>query len=124
MRISDWSSDVCSSDLCAGWLAVSADRPDNRGALHRYRRCIGPCVRPYALLRLPLRAAPARHQAASFAPPSRPGSRPLACRHDGRTDRIRLSAEHTAALPSPMRTSSAVLSLKKIKYDVLRLIKH
>src|SRR3546814_18966049 len=67
MRVSDWSSDVCSSDL---------------------RRCIGPYVRPYALLRLPLRAAPARHQAASFAPPSRPGSRPLACRHDGRTDRI------------------------------------
>src|SRR3546814_18931350 len=31
MRISDWSSDVCSSDLLCGWTAVwcasSADRP-------------------------------------------------------------------------------------------------
>src|SRR3546814_10034940 len=111
MRMSDWSSDVCSSDL----------RPDNRGALHRYRRCIGPCVPPYALLRLPLRAAPARHQAASFAPPSRPGSRPLACRHDGRTDRIGScrSEEHTSELQSLMRISYAVFCLKKKKQQTL-----
>src|SRR3546814_7404617 len=50
------SGDCRRSALCAGWLAVSPDGPDDRGALHRYGWSIGPCVRPHALLRLPLRS--------------------------------------------------------------------
>src|SRR3546814_1828094 len=36
MRISDWSSDVCSSDLAAG-LSLQADRADGRVLRSRFR---------------------------------------------------------------------------------------
>src|SRR3546814_1922040 len=40
LRISDWSSDVCSSDLRAAACAVLRKRPDDPG-IHRARRRTG-----------------------------------------------------------------------------------
>src|SRR3546814_3892403 len=46
MRISDWSSDVCSSDLFAARRPVprTNDRPDSLRP--RWRECHGPCDKP------------------------------------------------------------------------------
>src|SRR3546814_17551160 len=42
MRISDWSSDVCSSDLPLGGSAVQRARTDGRGAVRSGRRANHP----------------------------------------------------------------------------------
>src|SRR3546814_10626441 len=114
MRISDWSSDVCSSDLNTLWVKVlevnpvAASHPDIE---RRPRR---------------LRASPTRHRLpqASDAGPSadirptpvwRPGGMPRAfphVRHTVRWLRAR-SEEHTSELQSLMRISYAVFCLKK-----------
>src|SRR3546814_1042633 len=109
MRISDWSSDVCSSDL----------RPDQR-------------PRPRAWLpagRLDRRAVAHRTEAASReSPRRRQAIHARACRGDARVreaghpdlrlrqqhppDGLR-SEEHTSELQSLMRISYAVFCLKK-----------
>src|SRR3546814_13397342 len=46
MRISDWTSDVCSSDLAAQWLSVLPEPPHARvlrAASDRAGRIPGPC---------------------------------------------------------------------------------
>src|SRR3546814_1760265 len=104
MRISDWSSDVCSSDLCArgrrgrshrpgaGEGFVSLDRCDSRGC-EAIRRRSGP-----SRLRIFVRA---RRVCAGGA---------------GRgTDLHWRSEEHTSELQSLMRISYAVFCLKKKK---------
>src|SRR3546814_3064089 len=90
MSISDWSSDVCSSDLPTSWgeqaaLPRSAIAPPARGAVHPRRTGSGGIV-------------------------------PLGCRHRacGR-DRRGRSEEHTSELQSLMRISYAVFCLKKNK---------
>src|SRR3546814_6185233 len=45
MRISDWSSDVCSSDLCAGYFAIQPAPP----VLHHALCIIGDIVRRIGL---------------------------------------------------------------------------
>src|SRR3546814_10073505 len=104
MRISDWSSDVCSSDLCRAAAAASprssADASDlaQGGAracesLYRHRD------RPARLWRQRKTAW-------------RCGARELFEARDGGRSR---SEEHTSELQSLMRTSYAVFCLKKQK---------
>src|SRR3546814_1664649 len=95
MRISDWSSDVCSSDLLAGRRAVLGDQ-----AVH----VVDGAVAGRAAARDQDRAArPAqveRCAEAGVAPPD----------HQDRSE------EHTSELQSLMRISYAVFCLKKNIY--------
>src|SRR3546814_3666816 len=125
MRISDWSSDVCSSDLGIHKIhraaspehrnsAISIDRCD---AGFPRRRCRGSIARQVARLLLD-----------SSWPPL-PASPPAVCEHPatvvyGCGFRARLdpmyvhgrSEEHTSELQSLMRISYAVFCLKKKNY--------
>src|SRR3546814_4491348 len=96
MRISDWSSDVCSSDLyrLAAW---------NRG-LQRI------CAPDYGLrsYRGPLRRYECRQGTLQFLQ----AGRPWACR----------SEEHTSELQSLMRISYAVFCLKKKKKKINTIV--
>src|SRR3546814_7557850 len=108
MRISDWSSDVCSSDL---------DCPSAfqwRGQAPRRRSCLScPCLLPLINPRPPLRVPFSRPNPASSGDRRR-GRR---SRHRRSRGRARLpsarSEEHTSELQSLMRTSYAVFCLKK-----------
>src|SRR3546814_8465762 len=116
MRISDWSSDVCSSDL------------PQRLARHRLQPVGESVSRLRARLRVLLRPALARLS----RPVARAGFRDQAVRQDQRgrapacgTGEARLCAahdraghrseEHTSELQSLMRISYAVFCLKKKK---------
>src|SRR3546814_3865624 len=95
MRISDWSSDVCSSDLRGrrcGESESGADRDDLFAGQH-------PAVDPDAL------CDGERQQR------MRPGILPVAKRWGGGSR----SEEHTSELQSLMRISYAVFCLKKKK---------
>src|SRR3546814_7192931 len=95
MRISDWSSDVCSSDLPA---SVGRQRPE--GGLRAPQ--LQPADPRLLRLRLPCRLHP--------DPPAslhhRQGPRRRPCR-------LGRSEEHTSELQSLMRISYAVFCLKK-----------
>src|SRR3546814_7693841 len=98
MRISDWSSDVCSSDLKASGRRQRADRVKRR--LRRWKLC-------------------------EALQPDRVGDHQLVERaHDRTEERTAVarqllgrqrSEEHTSELQSLMRTSYAVFCLKKKK---------
>src|SRR3546814_4978055 len=113
MRISDWSSDVCSSDLS---VALYGSAPCRSGSLLRSAASIRPSLAPVergALLRRgdqpygPVGGLvggigarqPALHGRAAF----------------DRDRRIGRSEEHTSELQSLMRISYAVFCLKKKK---------
>src|SRR3546814_6586851 len=103
MRISDWSSDVCSSDL-GRRLRFAADRGDPRETAAGLRR-----------LRLPAAARPRAPDARRTGDAERPGRRiarpaATAMAADGRrrADQGR-SEEPTSALQSLKRIASAVL---------------
>src|SRR3546814_7715724 len=108
MRISDWSSDVCSSDLVARPLRRAV-----RGALlHRGRACEGvkAAVHPRRHLCQALRRQRGfleggRHRVQAGRVP----------------ERHRRSEEHTSELQSLMRISYAVFCLKKKKTKRIRL---
>src|SRR3546814_4554582 len=113
MRISDWSSDVCSSDL--GDYRSNRRRAHHSGALH------ADTVRRSRIV--PVRAV---HQYSSQLPSRFQGSKTIspgtfARREDDRGDRplcdggSRRSEEHTSELQSLMRISYAVFCLKKKK---------
>src|SRR3546814_2473388 len=92
MRISDWRSDVCSSDLHAGYSS-------------------GLCPKPCAETRRPSPRAPAISVALALAPR---GS--CQCRRRKRAhpqSHRRRSEEHTSELQSLMRISYAVYCLTK-----------
>src|SRR3546814_5658277 len=120
MRISDWSSDVCSSDLRAATRPVSAQPiralvESVQKAAHSgsYRP---PCRRPR---RPPISSAlrPTWPRRAPFQPhtPRFPlNRRPERRRLRGRPPKPR-SEEHTSELQSLMRISYAVFCLKKKK---------
>src|SRR3546814_3645373 len=104
MRISDWSSDVCSSDLCSG-------RPDHCPAVRAPppRTGYGPACREKGWPALPQSARPAARAALmEVKPPA--GLRQL--RADGRVAKI---GRATSELQSLMRISYAVFCLKKKK---------
>src|SRR3546814_5982664 len=107
MRISDWSSDVCSSDLL--WLErrrIELDRHAISGRQQEWRR------RPDCRERLD----PARQGEAAFRRRG-PGFRRAA--RGGEAERIqggaaaRRSGEHPSELQAIMRRSYAVFCLKK-----------
>src|SRR3546814_3772531 len=106
MRISDWSSDVCSSDL--------GEQPRRKRAQPRIGQGIG-------RLRLEQRRAARRHQREREQQRSRLGGkhRPdQRARHRAQAvDDDDRSEEHTSELQSLMRTSYAVFCLKKKKKD-------
>src|SRR3546814_6944749 len=117
MRISDWSSDVCSSDLLArnalpcfrGWarlhLYARSDRPaPARRRLHRSRDA--------------RRARDDEQEVVTMAEHANPDLSPrVRARVSGARmtseERPRRSEEHTAELPSQMRISYAVFRLIK-----------
>src|SRR3546814_5520568 len=123
MRISDWSSDVCSSDLAAGagearrrpggGLQRAGDDPDRR------RRLL--CL-PRTGDDLPAVASVLRHSqiacghCTSAANHSR--CRPRAC-PEGPFCRGTRSEEHTSELQSLMRISYAVFCLKKKNLHII-----
>src|SRR3546814_1245314 len=104
MRISDWSSDVCSSDLLFG--AGPGRAPRSRQGFHRPRRGAHD-ARGKCRARLP-RARDDPDDAA----PARGERRRLSRAQVDRLWRVR-SEEHTSELQSLMRISYAVFCLKK-----------
>src|SRR3546814_10182159 len=101
MRISDWSSDVCSSDL--GGIVL--------GALARDRRIErrAECVEPRAAARGEAHAGVARVQRLDKARQHHVGARDVSPQQGDRSE------EHTSELQSLMRISYAVFCLKKKK---------
>src|SRR3546814_9892858 len=115
MRISDWSSDVCSSDLLR-----AVENPD-RNVAQRFRdgrigigitRDLGNVQRAL-VADLPDRAADRHQRGEAFRLCQRqfPGA-VAATRHAGEVGR---SEEHTSELQTLMRNSYAVFCLKKKK---------
>src|SRR3546814_6361740 len=107
MRISDWSSDVCSSDLSGFWLRFRAVF----GRKRRWDRGRG----------APMNRTPANMQARDFSTwfrwitPRAMSSWSIVCGANSSEDRGSRSEEHTSELQSLMRISYAVLCLKKKK---------
>src|SRR3546814_6579024 len=115
MRISDWSSDVCSSDLQVGDPGHASER-----ALLRVDQLTG---RPVVAAGP---AQPARTAAAELAGSTgtavvigpahaERGDRAAGARGQRAADGPHRSEEHTSELQSLMRTSYAVFCLKKKK---------
>src|SRR3546814_3823041 len=120
MRISDWSSDVCSSDLHVAW-------------------CISPVAHPVFVCRYVLLADPfcqnrrvktSCKEATSIAVARRVGDRTLITKNEAFLPRridfggqfVGRSEEHTSELQSLMRNSSAVFCLiKKSKITIFCL---
>src|SRR3546814_9901850 len=108
MRISDWSSDVCSSDLCgrrAGYLSGDLPAPDYGGAGATGAAAVFRTAAGRAADRQRARTAPRIGQCRC---------RPRRYRGAGTLAGDR-SEEHTSELQSLMRISYAVLCLKKTK---------
>src|SRR3546814_7902634 len=115
MRISDWSSDVCSSDLLGAAVGKS-DLPTSMGPFsRRSRRETLPRLLPLMVchvahphrnrLRLPTSSRPTAR---------RPLQRERTLREQARCRQSALrSEEHTSELQSLMRISYAVFCLKK-----------
>src|SRR3546814_3646727 len=113
MRISDWSSDVCSSDL----IAVATRLPALPTASNPHPR------RPSAPNRVrsgpSRRQSPPRWQHLYVAPTPRPPKAEMARAVLYQPVR---SEEHTSELQSLMRISYAVFCLKKKNYNKHKLI--
>src|SRR3546814_7280115 len=104
MRISDWSSDVCSSDL-------REDAPEGRPHPHgAFRREDRPVREDDRLVSDLLRRGGRVLERDSDLPDVRPGT--SSRRH---REHARRSEEHTSELQSLMRISYAVFCLKKKK---------
>src|SRR3546814_6902858 len=106
MRISDWSSDVCSSDLMRQWLG---DGQRARTDHHRHRQSIGDAGpqrsgAPHADRQRGEAQHRHRHHQPGDDPVGQPRARALAGAR---------SEEHTSELQSLMRSSYAVFCLKK-----------
>src|SRR3546814_7388899 len=98
MRISDWSSDVCSSDV----LNAQAQLANDRSELPQFGQQLAEARNMLAILVgvAPAELGPTEFDLTSFALPAQV---PVTLR----------SAEHTSELQSLMRTSYAVFCLKK-----------
>src|SRR3546814_6705232 len=112
MRISDWSSDVCSSDL-----GESIRRPATQHCGDIRRPCIGRQIRQQAGPRHGARIEP------TFVDLHAPDITVEQIVEAGRDAGQRIferSEEHTSELQSLMRISYAVFCLKKKKYNATR----
>src|SRR3546814_9380942 len=109
MRISDWSSDVCSSDLVVQPDVDRAVGPDLRVDLHQPGQLL---KQPVAVVLKPrvLRGAVGRAAQAGIEAGKRTAD--LVDPRDRLVDVLR-SEEHTSELQSLMRISYAVFCLKK-----------
>src|SRR3546814_4452876 len=110
MRISDWSSDVCSSDLQASAGDEQSSEPRKTGAKAHFRTLATWQMRGRRF---------DQHSSGAKVAPSRNPLRDSLFRigHPGRPRRRhqRRSEEHTSELQSLMRISYAVFCLKKKK---------
>src|SRR3546814_8133029 len=106
MRISDWSSDVCSSDLTAG---VEVGRPAFASGLGSMAICVGSiaAVRPSV-------EVSGQFGLAQLGPDLAWSSPSKNCRQLGSTEPAR-SEEHTSELQSLMRISYTVFCVKQTK---------
>src|SRR3546814_10917573 len=105
MRISDWSSDVCSSDLSRAWAAGHASAASRARAGSLF---IGaPSCKALVGCQLKRGARRAVDMNAVFSQRDAPGGEPAHGLHR--------SEEHTSELQSLMRHSYAVFCLKKKK---------
>src|SRR3546814_7841582 len=126
MRISDWSSDVCSSDLGKGPMdrltggegSLKSKSPAKTvgsywpyaTTLFDYIRRAMPFDHPQSLTTDQVYAVSARSRPSGPSSPAAPRpARPKSCASPR-------SEEHTSELQSLMRISSAVFGLKKKKY--------
>src|SRR3546814_7266781 len=116
MRISDWSSDVCSSDLLRHREKAVIGRIEQSN--HEQGRCPGDDLREDLTARSP-------DYRAAHAAPERLGAFLIcadALEFRGFTHHFvllaRRSEEHTSELQSLMRISYAVFCLKKQKYII------
>src|SRR3546814_5201883 len=115
MRISDWSSDVCSSDLGTRRSAPRHSPPGPRPRACQVRSRDGRRLRCRQNALRAHRTAPAAasHEDRTGSPPSaQPGARREA---QSPPDSPQRSEEHTSELQSLMRISYAVFCLKKKK---------
>src|SRR3546814_1061264 len=123
MRISDWSSDVCSSDLDRNFSVTSrlCDKaPEGRGfEKRRHHGGLRAAHRPTAGIRAAPQCSPAAttlsstppsHAAATCLPRAQAAMPPTLWPTAPTASR---SEEHTSELQSLMRTSYAVFCLKK-----------
>src|SRR3546814_2031938 len=101
MRISDWSSDVCSSDLGHLPIEVSAALLPNAAAF------VGPDIQRRALRLRPIGREQGRRGRSRANPPGANRARVSAPASAPRSE------EHTSELQSLMRISYAVFCLKK-----------
>src|SRR3546814_1044540 len=133
MRISDWSSDVCSSDLCQDQQQDTTqdqtpDEEENRRDRDRHRhRARGRRqhrldIQAYRLISSPLKSPCGRYRpmpqpvrAELVEAPSFLKERPSSTAFSGATGPCERSEEHTSEIQSLMRTSYAVFCLKKKK---------
>src|SRR3546814_2825312 len=109
MRISDWSSDVCSSDLFA------EDRPrDSSGRAHHWNSTYPLLMtvrsRSTTAARRAARPSPSRQISTRSVSPGNTGEEK---RTSNALTRAARSEEHTSELQSLMRISYAVFCLKK-----------
>src|SRR3546814_2300861 len=115
MRISDWSSDVCSSDLHQDMAACSRTGVYQRWAVHAAQgvkdHALGTGNDLCGISTSANRERPGQHQTQS------PGSNHAGCPGHWRplrfSDPAMRSEEHTSELQSLMRISYAVFCLKK-----------
>src|SRR3546814_7952273 len=102
MRISDWSSDVCSSDLCACWKKKGSSRVIMSTSSMAVRQWLCKLTRfaPYPMRKMSsLRERIGKKGKRSLSPAVASGNS--------------RSEEHTSELQSLMRISYAVFCLKK-----------
>src|SRR3546814_4665550 len=107
MRISDWSSDVCSSDLS---IADASHRKQDICRSSSSRTLPIPSGAGIFSTKRPKAAGSSDHISMAMPGPAKPGTRTspgLAGRVSGRSE------EHTSELQSLMRISYAVFCLKK-----------
>src|SRR3546814_4254528 len=114
MRISDWSSDVCSSDLL-DWQHIFVDRPDMRNRRLQQRACRAG--------KIWMKAEAAGHRSIGHIPAAERGMQTLFSQCEFLARFIR-SEEHTSELQSLMRISYAVFCLKKKKHTVTTIYEH
>src|SRR3546814_7597012 len=110
MRISDWSSDVCSSDLVECDRDPDPVEPARKAATGDRDDQIPSALRPRDDRRF--RGACGRRESDVARPCRRPCIGGRGRRQDGK---LRRSEEHTSELQSLMRISYAVFCLKKKK---------
>src|SRR3546814_5062862 len=104
MRISDWSSDVCSSDLRPGIAPHGTGQAHPRAiAARQARKLAGRTGRELG------------DRADALGPLSVVAARSWACRRGMAAPQERRSEEHTSELQSLMRISYAVFCLQKRK---------